>query len=178
MGMRSASIYPASAWSLGSGPSWEIRAQLSSLDPRPQGAMCGARLQLCRGDRCSIVFVSSREPRRGLNCLLLGGDDCYAALGVNAASMIEHRPGNTSELVGQRHSEDVFMQSLGCCDQPAAETFFLPAIRPLENRTGALNEQSAQVSIAAPTDAAEDRPIASRDLFSARAQAKRQSRGP
>jgi hypothetical protein len=64
----------------------EIRAQLSSLDPRPQGAMCGARLQLCRGDRCSIVFVSSREPRRGLNCLLLGGDDCYAALGVNAAS--------------------------------------------------------------------------------------------
>ena len=64
----------------------EIRAQLSSLDPRPQGAMCGARLQLCRGDRCSIVFVSSREPRRGLNCLLLGSDDYYAAFGVNAAS--------------------------------------------------------------------------------------------
>ena len=30
---------------------------LSSLDPRPQGAMCGARLQLCRGDRCSIVMA-------------------------------------------------------------------------------------------------------------------------
>jgi hypothetical protein len=36
---------------------------------------------------------------------------------------------------------------------------------PLENRTGALNEQGAQVSIAAPTDAAEDRAITGRDLF-------------
>ena len=52
----------------------EICAQLSSVDPRPQGAMCGARLQLCRGDRCSIVVVSSREPRRGLDYLLLGSD--------------------------------------------------------------------------------------------------------
>ena len=63
--------------------------------------------------------------------------------GIVFARMTEHRPGDTSELIGQRHSKDILMQSLGCRDQPATETFFLPAIGPLENRTGALNEQGA-----------------------------------
>jgi len=51
-------------------------------------AMCGARLQLRREDRCSIVFVSSREPRRDLDYLPLGSDNCYAALSANAASYL------------------------------------------------------------------------------------------
>ena len=57
------------------------------------------------------------------------------------------------------------MQSLGCRDQPATETLFLPTIGPLENRTGALNEQGAYLSIAAPADTAQDRAVAGRDLF-------------
>src|ERR1700740_89030 len=114
MGMRSASIYPASDWSLTPRAIMEIRAQLSSLDPRPQGGPWAGPDFSCAGE---TVFPSS-----SFSLADLGGkapDFCVAARllchlgrgegGIISTSMIEHRPGDASELVGQCRSKDVFM---------------------------------------------------------------------
>jgi hypothetical protein len=54
------------------------------------------------------------------------------------------------------------MQSLGPVCKPATEAISRPTLLPEKNRTGALNEQGAQVAVATPADAAEDCPVAGR----------------
>jgi hypothetical protein len=68
-------------------------------------AMCGARFQLRRGDRCSIVLTFSREPRgnKAPDLLLVRSHSRGAAYGVGGivcASIIEYRPRDARELVG------------------------------------------------------------------------------
>src|SRR6202043_3657825 len=80
-------------------------------------AMCGARFQLRRGDRCSIVLTFSREPRQGSSRFTSGSQpqpSCrfWHRCGIVSASMIEYRPRDARELVGQRYGKDVFMKSL------------------------------------------------------------------
>ena len=92
----------------------EIRAQLSSLDPRPRGPRAGPDFSLRRGDRCSIVLTFSREPRQGSSRFTSGSQpqpSCrfWRRCGTVSASMIEYRPRDARELVGQRYGKDVFM---------------------------------------------------------------------
>src|SRR5215468_1712629 len=79
--------------------------------------------------------------------------------------MRKHAPGNAGELVGERNREDVVMQPLLGCLEPRFEAVPVPALRLDQYDPGGLNEQNAQVAIAALRYLAEDGAVAGRDLL-------------
>src|SRR5262252_3519167 len=79
--------------------------------------------------------------------------------------MRKHAPGNAGELVGERNGEDVVMQPLLGCLEPRFEAVPVPALRLDQYDPGGLNEQNAQVAIAALRYLAEDGAVAGRDLL-------------
>src|SRR5215470_8740536 len=79
--------------------------------------------------------------------------------------MRKHAPGNAGELVGERNGEDVVMQPFLGCLEPRFEAVPVPALRLDQYDPGGLNEQNAQVAIAALRYLAEEGAVAGRDLL-------------
>src|SRR5260221_13059437 len=70
--------------------------------------------------------------------------------------MSQDAPSNASKLVGERDGEDVVMQPLLGRFEPRLEPVTIPALRLDQYDPGGLNEQTAQVAIAAFRYLAED----------------------
>ena len=63
----------------------------------------------------------------------------------------QHSPCNTCELVGHCNDGDVFWRSGLQAIEPVAETMLVPS-DPSKNSPGSVNEELAQVSVAALAD--------------------------
>src|SRR3982074_551462 len=69
---------------------------------------------------------------------------------LEGASLVENRPGDPGDLVGERNRQHVVVQSfLGGFD-PGFEAIALPTLYPDQHNPRGLHEQRAQVAIAAP----------------------------
>src|SRR5437773_11287835 len=69
---------------------------------------------------------------------------------LEGASLIENRPGDPGELVGERNRQHVVVQSfLGGFD-PRFEAIALPTLYLDQHNPRGLHEQTAQIAIAAP----------------------------
>jgi hypothetical protein len=68
---------------------------------------------------------------------------------LEAALLVENRPGDAGKLVGERDRKHAMMQPLLGSFDPRLEPVALPALRPDQNHPGRLDEQDAQVAIAA-----------------------------
>jgi hypothetical protein len=79
--------------------------------------------------------------------------------------MSQDAPSNASELVGERDGKDVVMQPLLGRLEPRLEAMALPAPGLDQYNPCGLNEQNAQVAIAAFRYPAEDRAVPGRDLL-------------
>src|SRR3974390_2072571 len=95
------------------------------------------------------------------------GRCCIGLDALESASPVENRPGDAGELVGERNRQDVAVQALLGRLDPRPEPIALPSLwRDLDQYDpGGLNEQPAQIAIAAPRYAAEDGAIAGRHLL-------------
>ena len=67
------------------------------------------------------------------------------------ALLVENRPGDAGELVGQRNGEHVVVQSLLRRLDPRFEPLAFPMLRPDldQHDPGCLNEENAKIAIAA-----------------------------
>src|SRR5262249_16634993 len=83
---------------------------------------------------------SSRSGRRRI--------DLHA---LESAPLVENRPGDAGELVGERDRQHVVMQTLPGRRDPGLEPIALPMLWPDldQHHPGGLNEQRAQIAIAA-----------------------------
>ena len=81
--------------------------------------------------------------------------------------MSQDAPSNAGELIGERDGKDIVMQSLLRRLDPRLKPIALPMLWPHlhQHDPGRLDEQGAQIAIAALRDAAEDRAISRRDLL-------------
>ena len=79
--------------------------------------------------------------------------------------MRKDAPSNAGELVGERDGEDVVMQPLLGCFEPRLEPVTMPTLWLDQHNPRGLNEQNAQVAIAAFRYLAEDGAVAGRDLL-------------
>src|SRR2546430_17243633 len=81
------------------------------------------------------------------------------------ALLVENRPGDAGQLVGERDRQHVVMQPpLGRFD-PRFEPVAFPTLRLHQHDPGCLDEQDAQVAIAPFRYLAEDRAVSGRDLL-------------
>src|SRR5215475_8013397 len=107
--------------------------------------------------------LTAPSTARGLRCT---GRHRIGLVAREGASLVENRPGDSGELVGQRNSEHVVVQSLLRRLDPRLEPIAFPLLGELDQHDpGRLNEQDTQIAIAAPGYAAEDCPVSRRDLF-------------
>src|SRR4249920_4129493 len=81
------------------------------------------------------------------------------------ALLVENRPGDASELVGERDRQHVVVQPLLGGFDPRLEPVTFPALRPDQYDPGRLHEQDAQIAIAAPGYLAEDGAVSRRGLL-------------
>ena len=79
--------------------------------------------------------------------------------------MSKDAPSNASELVGERDGEDIVMQPLLGRLEPRLEPVTIPAPGLDQYNPCGLNEQNAQIAIAALRYLAEDGAIAGRGLL-------------
>ena len=68
------------------------------------------------------------------------------------APLVENRPRDAGKFIGQRNGEHVVVQSLLCCLDPRFEPIAFHCLGPSfdQHDPGRLNEESAQIAIAAP----------------------------
>src|SRR5215470_4787227 len=84
---------------------------------------------------------------------------------LEVAAMGENAPCDACQLVGKRDRQHVAVQPpLGRFD-PGFEPVALPVLRSDQDDPGGLNEQGAQVAIAALRYLAKDRAVSRRELF-------------
>ena len=143
----------------------DISARAISLPDRPQWAIWVTSVRKRREDRSSISFLSSRRPRQ-VRCFDVShrsGDLNPARLECSTAS--QDAPSNAGELVGERDGEDVVMQPPLGRFEPRLEPVTIPALRLDQYGPRGLNEQNAQVAIAAFRYLAEDGAVAGRYLL-------------
>src|SRR6201993_526211 len=69
---------------------------------------------------------------------------------LEGASLVENRPGDPGELVGERNRQHVVVQSFPGGFDPRFEAIALPTLYPDQHNPRGLHEQRAQVAIAAP----------------------------
>src|SRR5215831_794199 len=86
---------------------------------------------------------------------------------LEGAPLVENCPGDAGKLVGERNRQHVVVEALSCGLDPRLQPIAVPMLWPDldQHDPGRLNEQTAQIAIAAPGDAAEDRAVAGRYLF-------------
>jgi hypothetical protein len=89
------------------------------------------------------------------------------------ALLCEHGPGDPRELVGKGGSQNIRMQALNGANEPGAETVLRPSRRPHQNDPSCLDEEHAQVAVAALGDVSEDSPVSGRHLFGHEAEPSR-----
>ena len=100
-------------------------------------------------------------------------DDDTAVYGDIAALLCQHSPGDPCQLVGEGHSQNIRMQALSGTNKPGSKAVLRPVRRPYQNDPGCLNEEHAQVGVAALGDVSEDRSISGRHLFRHEAEPSR-----
>src|SRR2546430_497413 len=71
------------------------------------------------------------------------------------------------------HRQNIRMQALNGANEPGSKTVLRPVRRPQQNNPGCLDEEHAQVAVAAFGDASEDSPISGRHLFGHEAEPSR-----
>ena len=78
------------------------------------------------------------------------------------APLVKNRPGDARELVGERDRHHVVVQALPCGLDPRLEPVGVLMLWPDldQHNPGSLNEQAAQIAIAALRYAAKDRAVA------------------
>src|SRR5262245_51076108 len=86
---------------------------------------------------------------------------------LEGAPLVKNCPGDAGEPVRERNRQDVVVQPLSCGLDPRLEPIAVPMLRPDldQHDPGGLNEQTAQIAIAALRYAAEDCAVTSRYLF-------------
>src|SRR5262245_4349763 len=86
---------------------------------------------------------------------------------LEGAPLVKNCPGDAGELVRERNRQHVVMQPLSCGLDPRLEPIAVPMLWPDldQHDPGGLNEQTAQITIAALRYAAEDCAVTSRYLF-------------
>src|ERR1700751_4264180 len=89
------------------------------------------------------------------------------------ALLCEHGPGDPRELVGKGRSQNIRMQALNGANEPGAKAVLRPVRWPHQNNPGCLDEEHAQVAVAALGDASEDSPVSGRHLFGHEAEPSR-----
>src|SRR5215813_3250415 len=103
-----------------------------------------------------------------------GGSDRLGGAGdqpcLEAATTSQNAPSDAGELVGERDRQHIVVQSSFGSLDPGFEPVALPALRLDQDHPGGLNEQRAQVAIAALGYLAQDRAIPRRDLLRDKAQ--------
>src|SRR6516165_5429013 len=172
-----ASMYPASGWSsLGSGPPWNLarvrshyRTGLSGPFGSPVFASAGKTdppsplilSQTSAGNLGTSGWAPSCAERSGrLNNLSRR----------EATAMGENAPCDARQLVGKRDRQHVTVQPpLGRLD-PRFKPVALPVLRSDQDDPGGLNEEDAQVAIAALGYLAKDRAVSRRELFGDKTQ--------
>src|SRR5215831_9760564 len=108
------------------------------------------------GHALTVPSTVPRSSRPGRHRVRLGT--------FEVTSLVENRPGDAGELVGERDRQHVVVQSLLGGFDPGFEPVALPALRPDQHHPGRLHEQDAQVAIAALGYLAEDGAVSGRDL--------------
>src|SRR5215208_3783614 len=140
---------------------------------RPAGAKARraqgrSRLAVAMTSPLALVFrghaLTGLSTARGSS----GSRHCCIGLDVlEGTPVMEDRPGDAGEFVGERNRQHVVVQPFFGCLDPRLEAIALPLLGPDldQHDPGCLNEQRAQIPIAAPRYVAEDRSVASRHLF-------------
>ena len=100
---------------------------------------------------------SSRRPR----CDSLFQLTCLRLIRL---AVVEHAPGDTGQLVSQRHHQHAAVQSFGCRLQPATKTIVGPVLRSHQNDPGTLDEKRPEMLVATLGDAAQDGSVSRRHL--------------
>src|SRR4029450_6620661 len=159
----------------------ENSARAISLADRPQRAIRVTSVRTRREDPTSIsshpLADLGREAlsnyilsRAGRSDRLSGGDRPH----LEAPATSQNAPGDARQLVGKRDRQHIVVQPpFGSLD-PGFEPIAPPALRPDQDAPGGLNEQHAQVSIAAFGYLAKDRAIPRRDLLRDQPQPSRE----
>ncbi len=96
---------------------------------------------------------------------LSGSVRCFIGLdALEGAPLVKNGPGDAGELVGERNRQHVVVEALPCGLDPRPEPVAVPMLWPDldQHDPGGLNEQAAQIAIAALRYAAEDRAVAGR----------------
>src|SRR5262249_54835581 len=90
-----------------------------------------------------------------------GGDQRW----LEAPAIGENAPGDARQLVGKRDRQHIAVEPPSGSLDPGFEPVALPVLRPDQYDPGGLNEQDAQVAIAAFGDLAENRAVSRRELL-------------
>ena len=89
---------------------------------------------------------------------------------LEIAAIGENAPGDARQLVGKRDRQHIAVEPPSGSLDPGFEPVALPVLRPDQYDPGGLNEQDAQVAIAAFGDLAENRAVSRRELFGDKTQ--------
>src|SRR6516164_7183574 len=159
-------MYPAFVWSVALPAIMDISARAVSLADRPQRGHLGHQCSHAPGRPIlHLVFILSQTSAgKTFRQLALRSRDLNLDC-LECSTMSQDAPRNASELVGERDGEDVVMQPLLGRFEPRLEPVTIPALRPDQYSPSGLNEQNAQVAVAAFRYLAEDGAVASRDLL-------------
>src|SRR5213593_1436121 len=117
--------------------------------PRARAVKAGRRAVLTSCSTAARLRLDG--PEHGASARAGRSGRCLLRLdALEGASLVENRPGDPGELVGERNRQHVVVQSfLGGFD-PRFEAIALPTLYPDQHNPRGLHEQTAQIAIAAP----------------------------
>src|SRR3984893_12866207 len=154
--------------------SWVCAVLCSCLAAVPSSRPAGAEVRRAQGpSRLAVALALPLAPALPGHALtgpstargLSGSRRSFIGLdALEGAPLVKNRPGDAGELVGERNRQHVVVEALLCGLDPRLEPIAVPMLRPDldQHDPGGLNEQSAQIAIAALRYAAEDRAVAGR----------------
>src|SRR6266513_1486073 len=108
-------------------------------------------------------FEPSAIPLVNLSVLISGC--CLGKARFIAALLCQHGPSDPRQLVGESRGQHVRMQAHSGASEPDPEAVLRPVRRPQQNDPGCLDEEHAQVAVAALGDAPEDGSVSRRQLL-------------
>src|SRR5580700_10254966 len=140
----------------------------SCLAAVPSSRPAGAEVRRAQGpSRLAVALALPLAPALPGHALtgpstargLSGSVRCFIGLdALEGAPLVKNRPGDAGELVGERNRQHVVVEALPCGLDPRLEPVAVPMLWPDldQHDPGGLNEQTAQIAIAALRYAAED----------------------
>src|SRR5438093_13517429 len=110
------------------------------------GAQGGSwhKCEVPTSSNCALTAPSTARGSSRLGRRLLRLD------ALEGASLVENRPGDPRELVGERNRQHVVVQSVLGGFDPRFEAIALPTLYLYQHNPRGLHEQTAQIAIAAP----------------------------